>query len=213
MDYPHPLVTLKADGTFDYSKAYDRRHRRVGQGRHRLRLPGLPRRHRRAEGAQRRSSTRRGRRTCIYLTNQDIEANPRVDQWSNGTDAAAELKRMMEVRRVGARPLRRERDQARRADGDDGRGAGAALHAITATRWRRRPRCWAASTTSTRCAATAASRSRRASAAEQRAALKALLATLKPSALALPEVMRQAHAAAARRLRHDARAVPALHRA
>ena len=41
-----------------------RRHRRVGQGVHHLRLPGLPCRHRRGEGARGRSSTTRGRRTC-----------------------------------------------------------------------------------------------------------------------------------------------------
>ena len=29
------------------------------------------------------------KKDLLYLSNQDIEANPRVDQWSNGTDAAA----------------------------------------------------------------------------------------------------------------------------
>ena len=29
-----------------------------------------------------------------------MDAHPRVDQWSNGTDAAAELKRMMAIRKV-----------------------------------------------------------------------------------------------------------------
>ncbi len=33
------------------------------------------------------------------MTNQDMSANPRVDQWSNGTDPAAELTRMMEIRK------------------------------------------------------------------------------------------------------------------
>ena len=54
MDYPHPLVTLKADGTLDYSKVYD-----VGIGAWdkiaiTLRLLRLPRRHRRG---RRRSTT------------------------------------------------------------------------------------------------------------------------------------------------------------
>ncbi len=35
-----------------------------------------------------------------FLTNQDIDVHPRADQWSNGTDAAAELDRMMGVRKV-----------------------------------------------------------------------------------------------------------------
>src|SRR5690606_41851054 len=39
-------------------------------------------------------------RDLVYLANQDINAHPRADQWSNGTDAAAELTRMMDVRRV-----------------------------------------------------------------------------------------------------------------
>jgi hypothetical protein len=33
------------------------------------------------------------------LSNQDLDAHPRVDQWSNGTDAGAELVRMMDIRR------------------------------------------------------------------------------------------------------------------
>ena len=42
MDYPHPLEELKADGTIDLSKAYHAAHRRLGQGRHQLRLPRVP---------------------------------------------------------------------------------------------------------------------------------------------------------------------------
>ena len=34
------------------------------------------------------------------MTNQDMSANPRVNQWSNGADPAVELNRMMEVRRA-----------------------------------------------------------------------------------------------------------------
>ncbi len=34
-----------------------------------------------------------------YMTNQDIEANPKVDQWSNGVNQADELNRMMKIRR------------------------------------------------------------------------------------------------------------------
>ena len=36
-----------------------------------------------------------------YMTNQDTDLNPRVDQWNNGTDAGAELTRMMTMRRAG----------------------------------------------------------------------------------------------------------------
>ena len=44
MDYPHPLETLKADGTIDLSERLSGAHRRLGQGRHRLRLPRSSRR-------------------------------------------------------------------------------------------------------------------------------------------------------------------------
>ncbi len=42
MDYPHPLIELRPDGTMDLSQAYDDRDRRVGQGVHPLRLRRVP---------------------------------------------------------------------------------------------------------------------------------------------------------------------------
>ena len=39
-------------------------------------------------------------RDMRYLSNQDADYNPRVDQWANGVDVAAELDRMMKVRRA-----------------------------------------------------------------------------------------------------------------
>src|SRR5262245_30087079 len=35
-----------------------------------------------------------------YMTNQDIDSNPKVEQWSNGVDQADELYRMLKVRRA-----------------------------------------------------------------------------------------------------------------
>jgi hypothetical protein len=35
-----------------------------------------------------------------YMTNQDTDSNPKVDQWSNGVDQADELYRMLKVRRA-----------------------------------------------------------------------------------------------------------------
>src|SRR4029077_10814140 len=35
-----------------------------------------------------------------YFTNQDTDIHPRVEQWSNGTNQADELNRMMKVRRA-----------------------------------------------------------------------------------------------------------------
>ena len=58
MDYPHPLVTLKADGTLDYSKVYD-----VGIGEWdkvaiTYGYSDFPDGHRRSAGARQRSSRR-----------------------------------------------------------------------------------------------------------------------------------------------------------
>ena len=88
---------------------------------------GLSRRHRRSRPRCSRSSTTAWKTDLRYMTNQDTSANPRVDQWSNGTDPAAELTRMLGVRRAVAGALRRAGDQARPADGADRGGAGAAL--------------------------------------------------------------------------------------
>ena len=53
----------------------------------------------------------RGTQDLRYLTNQDTDIHPRSDQWSNGTNQADELNRMMKVRRaaldrIGERTIR-----------------------------------------------------------------------------------------------------------
>ena len=126
LDYPHPLVTLKADGSLDYSTGLRRRHRRVGQGRDHVRLSGLPEGHRRSQGAH------QDPRRCVdeglrYMTNQDMSANPRVDQWSNGTDPAAELTRMMAIRKAALSRFGEQSIKQGPRDGGDGGSAGAAL--------------------------------------------------------------------------------------
>jgi hypothetical protein len=102
MDYPHPLVTLRPDQSFDYSQVYatgigewDKIAIRYGYQDF-------------AAGASEGDIAKAlgdileegHRRDLFYLSNQDTDAHARVDQWSNGTNATAELKRMMEVRRV-----------------------------------------------------------------------------------------------------------------
>jgi hypothetical protein len=100
MDYPHPLVTLKADGSLDISKVYD-----AGIGAwdkvaivygYQDFAPGTDERTALASILD-----TAWQKDIRYLTNQDTSANPRADQWSNGTDAGAELERMMDVRRAG----------------------------------------------------------------------------------------------------------------
>lgn len=99
MDYPQPLVKLRADGTLDDSDVYA-----VGIGDwdkvaitygYQDFPPGTDQ-----PAALRRILDDAWDHDLRFLTNQDMAANPRVDQWSNGTDAAAELDRMMAIRRA-----------------------------------------------------------------------------------------------------------------
>jgi Met-zincin/Domain of unknown function (DUF5117) len=184
MDYPHPLVTMNADGTLDYSKVYD-----VGIGawdKVAIRYgyadfpPGTD------EAKALAAILEDGHKKDLwYLTNQDLDAHPRVDQWSNGTDAAAELKRMMAIRkaalsRFGERAIKRDQPMAtieevlvplylhHRYQVEAAASSLGGIHFTYAMRGDGRDPV------------------RRASAAEQRAALDALLSTLRPSELALP---------------------------
>jgi hypothetical protein len=100
LDYPHPLITLKADGTMDLSQAYD-----VGIGPWdkvsiQFGYSHFP------AGTDEAAALRKilddaWTQDLRYMTNQDIDGNPNVDQWNNGRDMAAELDRMMTVRRAG----------------------------------------------------------------------------------------------------------------
>jgi hypothetical protein len=184
MDYPHPLVTMNADGTLDYSKVYD-----VGIGawdKVAIRYgysdfpPGTD------EAKALVSILEDGHKKDLwYLTNQDLDAHPRVDQWSNGTDAATELKRMMAIRkaalsRFGEQAIKRDQPMAtieevlvplylhHRYQVEAAASSLGGLHFTYAMRGDGRDPI------------------RPASAAEQRAALDAVLATLRPSELALP---------------------------
>ncbi len=99
MDYPHPLITLNPDGSFDYSEVYD-----VGMGEWdnvtiAYGYQDFPDGTDEAKALQS-ILDEAWDRDILYLSNQDASAHPRVDQWSNGADPAAELNRMMEVRRV-----------------------------------------------------------------------------------------------------------------
>jgi hypothetical protein len=99
MDYPHPLVTLRPDGSIDYSEVYDLA---IGEwDKIAIRYgytdfpPGTN------EKAALQAILEEGhKKDLFYLSNQDLGVHARVDQWSNGTNAAAELTRMMDVRRA-----------------------------------------------------------------------------------------------------------------
>ncbi|MDP6579573.1 MAG: zinc-dependent metalloprotease, partial [Vicinamibacterales bacterium] len=99
MDYPHPLVTVNQDGIVDLSDAYD-----VGIGEwdavaitygYQDLAEGVD-----ATAALEGVLADAWAEDIRYMTGQDTDANPRVHIWANGTDPAAELDRMMEVRRV-----------------------------------------------------------------------------------------------------------------
>ena len=99
MDYPHPLEKLNADGTIDLSDAYA-----TGIGEwdkvaiaygYQDFPPGTD-----EKAALRKIVDDAWRADLIYMSNQDTDATPKVDQWNNGTDVAAELTRLMGIRRA-----------------------------------------------------------------------------------------------------------------
>ena len=99
MDYPHPLEKLNADGTIDLSDAYATG---IGQW-DKVAIaygyqdfpPGTD-----EKAALRKIVEDAWKADLIYMSNQDTDATPKVDQWNNGTDVAAELTRIMAIRRA-----------------------------------------------------------------------------------------------------------------
>jgi Met-zincin/Domain of unknown function (DUF5117) len=187
LDYPQPLVKLKADESLDFGQVYA-----VGIGEWdkvsiAYGYQDFPKGTDEAK-ALTAILDDAWKKDLRYLTNQDMSANPRVDQWSNGTDPAAELNRMMAIRkaalsRFGEQSIKRGRAMAEmeevlvplylyhRYQVDAAASAVGGMHYIYALRGDgRQP-------------------TRPVPAQEQRAALQALMATLKPSALALPDAV------------------------
>ena len=161
-----------------------RRHRRLGQGGHHVRLLGLPRGHRRSQDAL--DDPRRGTQegSLVPLQSGHRRPSPRR-QWSNGTDAAAELKRMMAIRkfalaRFGEQAIKRDEPMATIEE------------VLVPLYLHHRYQVEAATSTVGGIYFTYAMRGdgrepvKPAPAAEQHAALDAVMETLKPSELALP---------------------------
>ena len=97
LDYPHPLVTLKPDGSFDFSQVYGTGIGEWDKIAIRWGYQDFP------EGTDEKAALdaiieEGHKRDLFYLTNQDLGAHANVNQWSNGTNAADELDRMMKVR-------------------------------------------------------------------------------------------------------------------
>jgi hypothetical protein len=98
MDYPHPLEKLNADGSIDLSEAYQARigdwdKVTINYG-YRQFAPGTD-----EKAGLTKILDDAWAQDLRYMTNQDTDSNPKVDQWSNGVDQADELLRLMKVRR------------------------------------------------------------------------------------------------------------------
>jgi hypothetical protein len=103
MDYPHPVEKLREDGTIDISDAYPQRigewdkvainygYRQLPSGGDNAALSII--------------LNEAWEKDLRYLTNQDTDVHPRVDQWSNGVNQADELNRLMKVRRAALNRL------------------------------------------------------------------------------------------------------------
>lgn len=184
MDYPHPLVTLRPDGSLDYSQVYaagigdwDKIAIRFG-------YQDFPAGTDEAQALN--AIVEEGhKKDLFYLSNQDTDTHARVDQWSNGTNAAAELKRMMEVRRAA---LSRFGETAIKR----GEPMATIEEVLVPLYLHHRYQVEAAASSIGGLYYTYALRGegrdpvRFVPAAEQKAALEAILATIKPSVLALP---------------------------
>jgi hypothetical protein len=99
MDYPHPYVELKADNTVDISKSYPQHIGEWDKVALNYGYREFP------KGTDDASELRKILNDAWdadlrYFTNQDTDIHPRTDQWSNGTNQADELNRIMKLRRV-----------------------------------------------------------------------------------------------------------------
>jgi Met-zincin/Domain of unknown function (DUF5117) len=98
MDYPHPLEKLQDDGSIDLSEAYQARigdwdKVAINYG-YRQFPAGTD-----EPAALAKILNDAWAVDLRYMTNQDTDAHPRVDQWSNGVNQADELNRIMKIRR------------------------------------------------------------------------------------------------------------------
>src|SRR6266487_2207385 len=98
MDYPHPQEKLRDDGAIDISEAYPARIGEWDKVAINYGYRVLP--HGDEKAALSRILDDAWTKDLRYLTNQDTDTHPKVDQWSNGVNQADELNRLMKVRRA-----------------------------------------------------------------------------------------------------------------
>jgi hypothetical protein len=103
MDYPHPYITLDADGKIDLSHAYasgigDWDKVSIDYG-YRQFAPGAD-----EDAALNQILSGADRAGQVFITDEDARpasgAHPRAHLWDNGTDAADELERILKIRAV-----------------------------------------------------------------------------------------------------------------
>ncbi len=97
MDYPHPQEKLREDGSIDISEAYPARIGDWDKVAINYGYRVLPKGDEAAQLSKILNDA--WEKDLRYMTNQDTDLNPRVDQWSNGANQADELNRLMKVRR------------------------------------------------------------------------------------------------------------------
>jgi len=191
MDYPHPFVQLGADGALDLSRAYgtaigewDKVAVRWGYQDFPDTMPAAAQ-----KAALDRIIADAEAKDLRFMTNQDTDLTPQADQWALGHDMGAELERMMQVRRTalqkfGERAIQRGMPLATLEEAlvplylHHRYQVEATASAIGGQRYTYALRGYAAGDPVTWVGA-----------AEQRAALDTILATLRPSELALPKAL------------------------
>lgn len=104
MDYPHPLSTIREDGTLDLSQAYTAQIGDWDKVAINYGYRELP------AGTDEKTALTKilddaWAADLRYFTNQDTDIHPRVEQWSNGVNQEAELSRLMRVRRIALNNL------------------------------------------------------------------------------------------------------------
>ena len=116
MDYPHPLVRLNTDGTIDLSDAYDSGIGEWDKVAITYGYADFPAGTNEDAALERVIDEARDR-GLVFLSDQDARpagsAHPHAHLWDNAEDAAAELRRMMQVRRAA---LERFGERAIRTD-------------------------------------------------------------------------------------------------
>ena len=126
MDYPHPQEKLREDGTIDHHRSLPGAHRRMGQGRHQLRLPHSAQR-RRTRRAFQDPQRRVGQGPALH-DQPGHRAQPQGRSVVQRRESGRRAQPSHEGAPRRAQPPRRAHHSQRRADGHHRRTARPDLH-------------------------------------------------------------------------------------